>query len=129
MRLEDETPSTLLGTTPQAKIAVTAILECEEGMVLGREDGRVDIAVSGQIKTLLPAAHDVSEQRETQVRALAYDRSRRLLAVGTGSGRMAVVRLSDSRIVSDVNEGEAVRINSLSFDATARGSQPVPAKA
>ena len=118
LRLEDETPSTLLGTTPQAKIAVTAILECEEGMVLGREDGRVDIAVSGQIKTLLPAAHDVSEQRETQVRALAYDRSRRLLAVGTGSGRMAVVRLSDSRIVSDVNEGEAVRINSLSFDAT-----------
>ena len=116
LRLEDATTSNPLGTTPLSKVATTAVFECDEGMFLGREDGRVDIVVGGQIKTLVPAAHNVSPGRETAVRALAYDRSWRLLAVGTGSGRIAVVRLADGGIASDVHEGEGVRINSLSFD-------------
>lgn len=116
LRLEDQTPSRPLAISSQSKVGATAILECEEGLFLGRDDGRVDIVIGSEVKTLLPAALNVSPGREARVRALAYDRSKRLLAVGTGSGRIVVVRLSDGAIAKDLDEGESVRIDSLSFD-------------
>ncbi|WP_029083763.1 TIR domain-containing protein [Bradyrhizobium sp. th.b2] len=114
---DDVSPASSDQGAPSSRESVTAVLEGEGSIWLGREDGRVDVVTGGKIRTLL-AARDVSNGRERKVRSLAYDSAKRLLAMGTGSGRIAVVRLSDDVVVSDINEGEGKRINALSFDST-----------
>jgi WD40 repeat protein len=95
---------------------VTALAAAEGKVWLGREDGRVDVLAGGFTTTLLDASPNVPSGREKRVRSLAYDASRRLLAVGTASGRIAIVRLSDGLLVGDFDEGDGERIDSLSFD-------------
>jgi WD40 repeat protein len=114
---DDIAPGSPDNSVPSSKESVTAVLDGEDSIWLGREDGRVDVVAGGKMRTLL-AARAVPNGRERRVRSLAYDRSKRLLAVGTGSGRVAVVRLSDEVVVSDINEGEGNRINAVSFDPT-----------
>jgi WD40 repeat protein len=98
--------------------AVTAILEGDGAIWLGRGDGRVDVSARGESRTLVSASLDMPAGRDRRVRSLAYEPSKRLLALGTGSGRIAVVRLTDGAVVYDGNEGAGTRINSLSFDPT-----------
>jgi WD40 repeat protein len=93
---------------------VSAAVAAEGKVWLGREDGRVDVLVEGTTTKLLDASPTVPPAKERRVRALAYDAPRRLLAVGTGAGRIAIVR--DGLIVGDFEEGAAEHINSLSFD-------------
>lgn len=97
---------------------VTAVVESEDATWLGFEDGRVDVIAQGARRTLLPASSVVPTGRDRRVLSLAHDPSKKLLAIGTGAGRVAVVRLSDGAVVYDDEEGAGVRINSLSFDPT-----------
>lgn len=97
---------------------VTALLQGEQATWLGFDDGRVDVVAGGVRSALLPASKSVPPGRERKVRSLAYDAAKGLLAVGTGAGRLVVVRLSDGVAVYDDEEGDGIRINSLSFDPT-----------
>ena len=98
--------------------SVTAIVESEDATWLGFEDGRVDVIAQGTRRTLLLASSVVPTGRDRRVLSLAHDASKKLLAVGTGAGRVALVRLPDGAVVHDDEEGAGVRINSLSFDPT-----------
>jgi WD40 repeat protein len=95
---------------------VTAVAASETELWLGREDGRVDVVGENGRRTLIQAASKVSPGRERRVRTVAHDGASGLVAAGTGSGRIVIVRTSDGRVIQDLDEGEDVRINSLSFD-------------
>jgi WD40 repeat protein len=106
----------LNGRAASAAETVTAVAAAEGKVWLGREDGRVDALIGGITTKILDASQTVPPGRERRVRSLAYDGSRRLLAVGTGSGRIAVVRLSGGSMIANFDEGDGERIDSLSFD-------------
>ncbi|MBR0911485.1 toll/interleukin-1 receptor domain-containing protein [Bradyrhizobium japonicum] len=110
------TPRSFQGSADAA--GATAIAQGEDGIWLGFDDGRVDVLVGAARRTLLAASSDVPEGGDRKVRSLAYDASKKLLAVGTGAGRIAVVNVTDGVTVYDDNEGDSIRINSLSFDPT-----------
>lgn len=107
-------------TLPNMKVsaeAATAAVATGDAVWLGRENGRTDIVAGGATRTFLEAPVDVPPGRERRVRCLAYDKSRGLLAVGTGSGRIAIVRSSDASLAKNFDEGNDVRITALSFDS------------
>ena len=117
LSIGDKAPKFLLSSVNADR--VTAMVQGPDGVWLGYEDGRVDIVLSGrERRNVLAASGSVSAGRERKIRSLAYDETKKLLAAGTGSGRVAVIRLSDGRIVYDDNEGDNIRIESLSFDPT-----------
>jgi WD40 repeat protein len=107
---------TAVENVPGSAEAVTAVVATADALWLGREDGRTDIVVNGATRRFLSASLDVPAKRERKVRCLAYDKSLGLLAVGTGAGRISIVRSSDASIVKNFDEGDDVRITSLSFD-------------
>src|SRR3984885_7580242 len=107
-------------TLPNMKVsaeAATAVVATGDAVWLGRGKGRTDIVAGGATRTFLEAPVDVPAGRERRVRCLAYDKSRGLLAVGTGSGRIAIVRSSDASLAKNFDEGDYVRITALSFDS------------
>jgi WD40 repeat protein len=112
---EESVAAPLAGSTRET---VTAVASSDKHIWLGREDGRVDVITGGVLSKLLKASTHVPAGRETRVRALAYDMNKDLVAAGTGSGRIAIMRMSDGSVVKDILEGDDVRINSLSFDPT-----------
>jgi WD40 repeat protein len=112
-------PARFNGSGPAQRETITAVLAAEGGVLLGYAGGRVDAVVSGSRRMLIDASAGIPPDRLRRVLALAYDKSKRLIAVGTGSGRIAIVKLSDGSVAKTFDEGVGVRINSLSFD-TAR---------
>lgn len=98
------------------KQGVTAVVAAESSIWLGHENGRVDVITGQTRRTLLASAAGVPPGRDRRVRALAHDTSKRLIAAGTGAGRIAIIRESDGVIAKTLDEGFEVRINSLSFD-------------
>jgi WD40 repeat protein len=105
-------------TLPNMKVsaeAATAVVATGDAVWLGRENGRTDIVAGGATRTFLEASADVRAGRERKVRCLAYDKSKGLLAVGTGAGRIAIVRSSDASLAKNFDEGDDVRITALSF--------------
>jgi WD40 repeat protein len=107
-------------TLPNMKVSVeaaTAVVATGDAVWLGRENGRTDIVAGGATRTFLEASVDVPAGRERKVRCLAYDKSKGLLAVGTGAGRIAIVRSSDASLAKNFDEGDDVRITALSFDS------------
>jgi hypothetical protein len=106
-------------TLPNIKVsaeAATAVVATGDTVWLGRENGRTNIVAGGATRTFLEASIDVSAGRERKVRCLAYDKSRGLLVVGTGAGRIAIVRSADASLALNFDEGDDVRITALSFD-------------
>ena len=96
--------------------AVTAVLASDSDIWIGRENGRVDaLHAKSELVQFLPPAK-VKAGREMRVRSLAGDKSKGLLAVGTGAGRITIVRTSDRSIIKEFDEGDRVRVNSLSFN-------------
>ena len=111
---------TAVKTLPNMKVsaeAATAVVATGDAVWLGRENGRTDIVAGGGTRTFLEASVDVPAGRERKVRCLAYDESKGLLAVGTGAGRIAIVRSSDASLAKNFDEGDDVRITALSFDS------------
>lgn len=113
---DDTAPHALEGSVVPA--GVSALVQGDGKTWLGFEDGRVDLLDGVTKLTVLPASKDLPDGVDRRVRSLAYDAAKKLLAVGTGAGRIAVLRVSDGKKLYDENEGESVRINSLSFDPT-----------
>lgn len=96
--------------------AVTAVLASDSDIWIGRDDGRVDaFGAKSELIQLLPPAK-LKPGRELRVRSLAGNKSKGFLAVGTGAGRITIVRTSDRSIVKELDEGDRVRVNSLSFN-------------
>lgn len=106
------------GSATLPKETVTAVISAEGSVWLGYEGGRVDVIMRDVRRTIFEASLDVAPQHERRVRALAYDKSKRLIAVGTGAGRIAIIRLSDGSVAKVIDEGVEQRVNSLSFDPT-----------
>ncbi|WP_262047307.1 toll/interleukin-1 receptor domain-containing protein [Bradyrhizobium sp. Bra78] len=99
---------------------VTSVATSEEGTWLGREDGRVDRLRSGVVNPVLKADPKVPTVRERRVRVLAYDPSKRLVAVGTGAGRLAILDARYGTLLHEIDEGDGIRIEAISFDPTRR---------
>ncbi|WP_158816069.1 toll/interleukin-1 receptor domain-containing protein [Methylocapsa sp. S129] len=105
-------------TLASSNETVTAVVAAEGSVWLGHESGSVSVVTGSTERTLLDTSRGVPPERETRIHALAYDKSKRLIAVGTGAGRIAIVRLSKSEAAKVIDEGVEQRINSLSFDPT-----------
>jgi WD40 repeat protein len=113
---ESTAPTRLPNSIASPKQSVTAVAAAGASIWLGYESGRVDVIAGEARHTLLVPSAGIPPERDRRIRALAYDPSKRLIAAGTGAGRIAIVREADGAIAKTLDEGAEVRINSLSFD-------------
>ncbi|MGE7471985.1 toll/interleukin-1 receptor domain-containing protein [Bosea sp. NPDC003192] len=108
-------------TSPtDADHAATAIIKVGDAVWLGRADGRIEtMSKSGAKKLLLEPAKNTPDHRDAAIRTLAFQRDGRLIAAGSGSGRLTILD-RDGAICLDHDEGSENRVTALDFDPRGR---------
>ncbi len=86
---------------------------------LGRDNGQVEVLEgTGPAQIILPPGEKPAAGRDLRVRSLVRQANGPFLAIGTGSGRLAVVDTRNAAVRRDLDEGEDERITALAFDPT-----------
>ena len=99
-----------------AERAVTAVMKDRDAVWFGRASGHVEtVSKMGVRKILLKPGEGTPDNRDAAIRTLAFQKHGRLIAAGSGSGRLAILD-RDGVVCLDHDEGPETRITALAFD-------------